>query len=123
LERLPLKWHTKVGPLGAHLSHGQRQLVCLVRAFVANPRILVLDEATSAVDLHTESRIQYALKHLSHNRTAIIIAHRLSTIRDASRIVVIEDGRIKEIGTHNALITAKGAYAKLYAAYERGERY
>ncbi len=122
LERLPLKWHTKVGPLGAHLSHGQRQLVCLVRAFVANPRILVLDEATSAVDLHTEGRIQYALRHLSHNRTAIIIAHRLSTIRDANRIVVIQDGRIQEIGTHDALMTANGAYAKLYAAYERGER-
>ncbi len=121
LERLPKKWHTSVGPLGAHLSHGQRQLVCLVRAFVANPKILVLDEATSAVDLHTESRIQLALKHLSHDRTAIIIAHRLSTIRDADRIIVIEDGRIKESGAHDNLMAKKGAYAKLYAAYERGE--
>ena len=121
LERLPAGWHTEVGPLGAHLSHGQRQLVCLVRAYLADPAVLVLDEATSAVDIHTESRIQRALRRLSHGRTAIIIAHRLATIRDADRIAVIRDGRLVETGDHAALMAQGGAYAELYRAYERGE--
>jgi ATP-binding cassette, subfamily B, bacterial len=119
--RLPNGWHTQVGPMGGHLSHGQRQLVCIVRAFVADPRILVLDEATSAVDLHTENRLQHALRHVAQNRTAIIIAHRLSTIRDADRIAVIEHGKIVEIGSHDVLMKNNGVYATLYAAYERGE--
>jgi ATP-binding cassette, subfamily B, bacterial len=121
LERLPAGYHTPVGPLGAHLSHGQRQLVCLVRAYLADPAVLVLDEATSAVDIHTESRIQHALRRLSHGRTAIIIAHRLATIRDADRIAVIRDGRLVETGDHAALMAQGGAYAELYRAYERGE--
>jgi ABC-type multidrug transport system fused ATPase/permease subunit len=121
LERLPAGYQTQVGPLGAHLSHGQRQLVCLVRAYLADPAVLVLDEATSAVDIHTESRIQRALRRLSHGRTAIIIAHRLATIRDADRIAVIRDGRLVETGDHTALMAQGGAYAELYRAYERGE--
>ncbi len=121
LERLPAGYQTQVGPLGAHLSHGQRQLVCLVRAYLADPAVLVLDEATSAVDIHTESRIQRALRRLSHGRTAIIIAHRLATIRDADRIAVIRDGRLVETGDHTALMAQGGAYAELYCAYERGE--
>jgi ABC-type multidrug transport system fused ATPase/permease subunit len=121
LERLPAGYQTQVGPLGAHLSHGQRQLVCLVRAYLADPAVLVLDEATSAVDIHTESRIQRALRRLSHGRTAIIIAHRLATIRDADRIAVIHDGKLVETGDHTALMAQGGAYADLYRAYERGE--
>ncbi|OWW20166.1 ABC transporter ATP-binding protein [Noviherbaspirillum denitrificans] len=118
LERLPDGYHTQVGPLGAFLSHGQRQLVCLVRAYLANPAVLVLDEATSAVDLHTERRIQAAFRRLCEGRTAIIIAHRLSTIRDADRIAVVWNGRLAELGAHNDLIARGGPYSKLYRAYQ-----
>ncbi len=117
LERLPLGYATQVGPLGAQLSQGQRQLVCLVRAYLADPAVLVLDEATSAIDVQTEQRIQRALRRLCEGRTAIIIAHRLATIRDADRIAVIEQGQLVELGPHEQLISARGAYARLYAAY------
>ena len=118
LERLPQGYQTEVGALGAFLSHGQRQLVCLVRAYLSNPAVLVLDEATSAVDLHTERRIQSAFRRLCEGRTAIIIAHRLSTIRDADRIAVVWDGRLAEVGNHQTLLGQKGRYAQLYQAYE-----
>jgi len=120
LRRLPHGYHTEVGPLGRHLSHGQRQLVCLVRAFLANPAVLVLDEATSAVDVQTEQRIQKALRRLCEGRTAIVIAHRLSTVRHADRIAVIEHGRVAELGRHEELLARCGAYAALYAAYAQG---
>jgi ATP-binding cassette subfamily B protein len=122
LERLPKGLATEVGVGGAQLSQGQRQLVCLVRAYLADPAVLVLDEATSAVDLHTERRIQAAFRRLCRGRTAIIIAHRLSTIRDADRIAVIRDGRVVELGDHAGLTAAGGFYAELYRAYERSER-
>lgn len=119
LAALPHGYRTQVGPLGCQLSQGQRQLVCLVRAYLADPAVLVLDEATSAVDVSTERRIQAALRRLCEGRTALIIAHRLATIRDADRIAVIRDGRIVELGAHDALLGAGGAYAALYRIYDQ----
>jgi ABC-type multidrug transport system fused ATPase/permease subunit len=118
LRRLPNGYHTEVGPLGGSLSHGQRQLICLVRAYLSNPAVLVLDEATSAVDVRTERRIQRALERLCAGRTAIVIAHRLSTIRDADRIVVVREGSLVEVGTHEELLSrSTGEYAAIHAAY------
>jgi len=122
LERLPAGYHTEVGSEGSALSHGCRQLVCLVRAYLADPAVLVLDEATSAIDLYTERRLQRALRRLVAGRTAVIIAHRLATVRDADRIVVIRDGAVAEDGDHASLVAAGGVYADLYAAYREGER-
>jgi ABC-type multidrug transport system fused ATPase/permease subunit len=112
---LPEGLDTEVGERGVQLSAGQRQLVAFARALVADPRILVLDEATSNVDLHTEGRIEMGLRRLLAGRTAIVIAHRLSTIRQAGRIIVLDQGRIVEQGSHDELIGAGGAYAALYA--------
>ncbi len=118
LLRLPRGLATDVGPAGGALSAGQRQLVCLCRAWLADPAVLVLDEATSAVDLHTETRIRRAFATVCRGRTAIIIAHRLATVRDADRIAVVHEGRIAELGTHDQLVAAGGIYAGLVRSYE-----
>ena len=119
LETLPHGYHSQVGALGAQLSQGQRQLICLVRAYLADPAVLVLDEATSAVDIATERRIQAALRRITQGRTSVIIAHRLATIREADRIAVVREGAIVEIGAHDDLLARGGAYAELYAAYSK----
>ena len=114
IEALEHGYDTPVGERGTQLSAGQRQLVAFARALASDPRILILDEATSNVDLHTEGRIEEGLKRLLAGRTAVVIAHRLSTIRQAGRIVVLDGGRIVEQGTHAELLDAEGAYWRLY---------
>lgn len=99
---------------GANISYGQRQLLAIARTFVADPEILILDEATSNVDTRTEKAIQSAMQKIMENRTSIVIAHRLSTIRDSDLIVVMDHGRIVEQGNHEALLKQKGKYYDLY---------
>jgi ABC-type multidrug transport system fused ATPase/permease subunit len=112
--RLEHGYDTQLGERGSRLSLGQRQLVAFARALLADPRILILDEATSSVDIGTERKIERALRRLLHGRTAFIIAHRLSTIRDADLIVVLEHGRVVEHGSHDELMTERGLYTSLY---------
>ena len=100
---------------GSNLSIGQRQLICIARAVLADPRILILDEATASVDTVTEALIQDALDRLLHGRTSVVIAHRLSAIRNADIICAVEAGKIVEQGTHEELLLAGGLYADLYA--------
>lgn len=116
---LPAGLATRVGERGVGLSVGQRQLICFARAFIANPRILILDEATSAVDAVTEARIQESLAKLLHGRTSFVVAHRLSTIRQADLLLVLDHGRIVERGTHEQLVTAGGVYAGLHRQFLR----
>lgn len=114
VERLEDGWETQLQERGTRLSLGQRQLIAFARALLADPRILILDEATSSVDIGTERKIEAALRRLLHGRTAFIIAHRLSTIRDADLIVVLEHGQVVEQGTHEELVDAGGLYSHLY---------
>jgi ABC-type multidrug transport system fused ATPase/permease subunit len=115
--RQPQGYDTPLQERGQNLSLGQRQLVSFARALLADPRILILDEATANIDSHTEAVIQRALAEVLRDRTAIVIAHRLSTVRNADRIVVLEDGRVLEQGSHDDLMSSGGRYADLYATY------
>ena len=114
IEALPEKYETVLKLSGANLSQGERQLLSIARATAAEPKILILDEATSSVDTRTEKNIQNAMVALMKNRTSLIIAHRLSTIRDADKIIVMKEGRIIESGNHSELIKQKGTYYDLY---------
>ncbi len=115
VERLPDGLETSVADRGAHLSGGQRQRLVIARALLRDPRLLILDEATSALDTHSETLVQQALARLVRGRTTFVVAHRLSTIQDADRIVVMQDGAIREIGSHDELLRGGGAYARLHA--------
>ncbi len=112
--RLPQGYDTEVLESSANLSLGQRQLICLARVILAAPRILILDEATSSVDLRTEGLIQNALEGLMRGRTCLIIAHRLATVQRADTILVLDGGRIVERGSHDELLARNGVYAQLY---------
>lgn len=120
IEALPAGLATVVGEQSASLSAGQRQLICFARALLVDPRILVLDEATSAIDSVTEARLQRALELLLRGRTSFVVAHRLSTIRKASLVLVLDQGRIVERGTHATLVGAGGHYARLHEEFVRG---
>ena len=109
-------YDTEVNERGSRLSLGQRQLVSFARALLANPRILILDEATSNIDTQTEMLVQKGIEKLIKGRTSFVIAHRLSTIRDCDKILVISDGEIIEAGTHDELLRNKGMYYDLYSA-------
>lgn len=115
VRRLPRGWDTELAERGSNLSAGERQLLSFTRALVHEPRILVLDEATSSIDRHTERQLQQALEKLLQGRTAVVVAHRLATIRSADRILVVEDGRIAEHGTHDSLLAEGGIYRRLYS--------
>jgi len=121
ISALPNGYETQVGERGVKLSGGERQRIAIARAILRNPRILILDEATSAVDAEAEVLIQEALEKLMRNKTTIIIAHRLSTILGADKIVVLKGGKVGEVGSHEELLSKGGTYAKLYKTQFRGE--
>ncbi len=114
MQSLPDGYQTVLDEQTSNLSAGQRQLVTIARAFLADPALLILDEATSSVDTRTELLVQHATAALRTNRTSFVVAHRLSTIRDADLILVMDSGRIVEQGTHHELLAAQGAYYELY---------
>ncbi|HEX2660941.1 MAG TPA: ATP-binding cassette domain-containing protein, partial [Polyangia bacterium] len=123
IDALPAGLHTTVGEKGVGLSLGQRQVVCFLRALVADPAILMLDEATSSVDTLTEQRLKNALARLVAGRTSLIVAHRLSTIRHADQVLVLDHGRIVERGTHQELLATGGRYAAMVRALAHGEHH
>jgi ATP-binding cassette subfamily B protein len=122
IHRLPQGYQTRLSERGSNLSQGQRQLLAIARAILANPSILILDEATSSVDTRTEKQIQEAMLNLMAGRTSFVIAHRLSTIRDADQILVINYGEIVERGSHKGLLAQEGFYYQLYTSQFRATR-
>ena len=122
IERLPEQYETVLTESGSNLSQGQRQLLSIARAILADPKILILDEATSSVDTRTEKNIQDAMVALMKNRTSLIIAHRLSTIQDADMIIVMDKGRVVERGNHKELLAIKGKYYNLYQTQFAGNQ-
>ena len=123
IRRLPHGYHTILSERAGNLSQGQRQLLAIARAILADPGILILDEATSSVDTRTESQIQEAMLRLMEGRTSFVIAHRLSTIREADKILVIRDGEIVERGTHTELLEQQGFYHHLYMSQFKGTQH
>jgi ATP-binding cassette subfamily B protein len=121
VHRLPHGYETELSERGSNLSEGQRQLISIARAILADPSILILDEATSSVDTRTEKQIQEAMLRLMEGRTSFVIAHRLSTIREADKILVINDGEIIERGTHHELLDKEGFYHNLYMSQFKGQ--
>ncbi len=121
IHRLPEGYQTELSERAGNISQGQRQLLAIARAILADPSILILDEATSSVDTRTEKNIQEAMLRLMEGRTSFVIAHRLSTIRDADAILVINDGEIIERGTHEALLAQRGFYHHLYMSQFKGQ--
>ena len=123
IEGLPRQYDTEIGERGVKLSGGQKQRLSIARVFLKNPPIVVFDEATSALDSKTEQQIQASLEKLSRNRTTLVIAHRLSTVRHADRIVVMDEGVVKETGTHDELMVRRGLYYDLYMAQGKQEEF
>jgi ATP-binding cassette subfamily B protein len=121
IEKLPQGYDTPITERGGGISQGERQLLAFCRTLISDPRILILDEATSSIDTGTEQLVQEGIRILMKGRTSFIIAHRLSTIRDCSRIMYIKDGRIAEAGTHDELMDKKGLYYQLYWAQHAEE--
>ena len=121
IRQLPQGYQSNLAERAGNLSQGQRQLLAIARAILARPSILIFDEATSSVDTRTEARIQQALLRIMDQQTSFVIAHRLSTIRDADLVVVIDDGRIVEQGTHEQLLAQRGVYHHLYTSQFKGK--
>src|SRR5206468_1016386 len=120
---MPDGYDTLIGERGVRLSGGQKQRISIARALLKDAPILILDEATSSVDVETEALIQDALAHLTAGRTTLVIAHRLSTIRNADRIAVLSGGRVAELGDHDALLARGGIYAQLYESQIERQRW